>query len=342
MFDEFTLCRARDTLTDAIKANCTGRASQQGNALLALCALLEATTEHLQGLDTGARRQAARNHTAWAHALLDLVSQCCGLIREEPPDRTHSFQWLLKASSGMLVRGCASTAVGGLLGLLHRRDPHCVVPLLEALAERLLAAEGGPTGQVLTGAGLAACVAAAVRLGLVDAASDAGVRAVVLRVVKQLLSACLGNTISEPNSIIAFKIMLKVPLEILCAAGKVGFCTMLNPVNDFHLRSRGDEELWQMVVNSCALFCQDLHAADPDTCSFETLASILSRLCRCDSPVPSMSPQRRIKPNTAATSTVEYACVAAASSGRSLLPPELSAWASWVPATDRSYNVLVS
>lgn len=240
---------ARDTLTDAIKANCTGRASQQGNALLALCALLEATTEHLQGLDMGARRQAARNHTAWAHSLLDLVSQCCGLTREEPPDRTHSFQWLLKASSGMLVRGCASTAVGGLLGLLHRRDPHCVVPLLEALAERLLAAEGGPTGQVLTGAGLAACVAAAVHLGLVDAASDAGVRAVVLRVVKQLLSACLGNTVSEPK-----------PGQLLCLALCLG---SLVPI------ARGDEELWQMVVNSCALFCQDLHAADPDTCSFE-------------------------------------------------------------------------
>ncbi|KAL1426003.1 hypothetical protein MTO96_003473 [Rhipicephalus appendiculatus] len=240
---------ARDTLTDAIKANCTGRASQQGNALLALCALLEATTEHLQGLDTGARRQAARNHIAWAHALLDLVSHCCGLTRGEPPDRTHSFQWLLKSSSGMLVRGCASMAVGGLLSLLHRRDPHCVVPLLEALAERLLAAEGGPTGQLLTGAGLAACVSAAVRLGLMDVSSDAGVRAVVLCVVKQLLSTCLGNTVSEPK-----------PGQLLCLALCLG---SLVPV------ARGDEELWQMVIDSCTLFCQDLHAADPDTCSFE-------------------------------------------------------------------------
>lgn len=240
---------ARDTLTDAIKANCTGRASQQGNALLALCALLEATTEHLQCLDMGARRQAARNHTAWAHALLNLVLQCCGLSREEPPDQMHYFQWLLKASSGMLIRGCASMAVGGLLGLLHRRDPHCVVPLLEALTERLLAAEGGPTGQLLTGAGLAASVSAAVRLGLVDAASDSGVRAVVLRLVKQLLYFCLGNTVSEPK-----------PGQLLCLALCLG---SLVPI------ARGDQELWQMVIDSCTRFCQDLRAADPDTCSFE-------------------------------------------------------------------------
>ncbi|KAH7963096.1 hypothetical protein HPB52_019561 [Rhipicephalus sanguineus] len=64
------------------------------------------------------------------------------------------------------------------------------------------------------------------------------------------------------------------------------------------------------------------------------LASILSRLSRCDSPVPSMSPQqRRIKLNAAATSAAEYARVAAASSGLSSLPLELAAWASWVPVT---------
>ncbi|KAL3182664.1 hypothetical protein MRX96_034577 [Rhipicephalus microplus] len=161
----------------------------------------------------------------------------------------HYFQWLLKASSGMLIRGCASMAVGGLLGLLHRRDPHCVVPLLEALTERLLAAEGGPTGQLLTGAGLAASVSAAVRLGLVDAASDSGVRAVVLRLVKQLLYFCLGNTVSEPK-----------PGQLLCLALCLG---SLVPI------ARGDQELWQMVIDSCTRFCQDLRAADPDTCSFE-------------------------------------------------------------------------
>lgn len=244
---------ARDALTEAIKANCTGRASQQGNALLALCALLEATTEHLQGLDTAARRHAARTHTAWVHALLDLVLECCGLspARQELPERggTHDFQWLLKASSGMLVRGCAYVAVGGLLGLLHRRDPHCVVPLVEALADRLLAAEGGPTGQVLTGAGLAACVAATVRLGLMDATSDAGVRVVVLRVIKQLLSTCLVNTHSEPK-----------PGQLLSLA--LCLCSLVQV-------ARGDEELHQMIIDSCTRFCKDLHAADPDACSFE-------------------------------------------------------------------------
>ncbi|KAL1444343.1 hypothetical protein MTO96_029916 [Rhipicephalus appendiculatus] len=66
----------------------------------------------------------------------------------------------------------------------------------------------------------------------------------------------------------------------------------------------------------------------------KTPVSILSRLSRCDSPVPSMSPQqRRIKANAAATSAAEYARVAAASSGRSSSPLELSGWASWVPAT---------
>lgn len=257
---------ARDALTEAIKANCTGRPSQQGNALLALCALLEATTEHLQGLDTGARRQAARNHTAWAHALLDLVSDCCGLAQEEPPDRggAVSFQWLLKASSGMLVRGCASMAVGGLLGLLHRRDPHCVVPLVESLANRLLAAEGGITGQVLTGAGLAACVAASVRLGLMDAVSDAGVRTAVLRVVKQLLSTCLVNTLGEPK-----------PGQLLSLA----LCLV-----SLVQVARGDEELRQMVIDGCTHFCQDLHAADPDACSFEVR-------CTCTSVVVSSAAQ---------------------------------------------------
>lgn len=256
---------ARDALTEAIKANCTGRASQQGNALLALCALLEATTEHLQGLDTGARRQAARTHTAWVHALLDLVLECCGLSpsRQEPPEKggTLSFQWLLKASSGILVRGCASMAVGGLLGLLHRRDPRCVVPLVEALADRLLAAEGGPTGQVLTGAGLAACVAAAVRLGLMDAMSDAGVRGVVLRVIKQLLSTCLLNTLSEPK-----------PGQLLSLA--LCLCSLVQV-------ARGDEELQQMVIDSCTRFCQDLHAADPDACSFEVRCVCTSLVVCC-------------------------------------------------------------
>ncbi|KAH7946840.1 hypothetical protein HPB52_004965 [Rhipicephalus sanguineus] len=65
-----------------------------------------------------------------------------------------------------------------------------------------------------------------------------------------------------------------------------------------------------------------------------TLASISLRLSRCDSPVHSMSPQkRRIEPNTAAAAAAEYARVAAASSRRSLSPRKLSAWASWVPAT---------
>ncbi|KAH7959128.1 hypothetical protein HPB49_008469 [Dermacentor silvarum] len=130
---------ARDALTEAIKANCTigrgyllkrsihalhrGRASQQGNALLALCALLEATTEHLQGLDTGARRQAARTHTAWVHALLDLVLECCGLSpsRQEPSERagTLSFQWLLKLGENrkefVCVCVCARVCAWGLL-----------------------------------------------------------------------------------------------------------------------------------------------------------------------------------------------------------------------------------
>lgn len=53
----------------------------------------------------------------------------------------------------------------------------------------------------------------------------------------------------------------------------------------------------------------------------KTLASILSRLSRCDSPVPSMSPQqRRIKPNAAVTSAADYARIATASFGRSSSP----------------------
>ncbi|KAH7952409.1 hypothetical protein HPB52_022839 [Rhipicephalus sanguineus] len=59
-------------------------------------------------------------------------------------------------------------------------------------------------------------------------------------------------------------------------------------------------------------------------------AEAVKPLTRCDSPVPSMSPQqRRIKPNAAAISAAEYARVAAASLG--ILGP-----------CDRSYNVLVS
>ncbi|KAH7944591.1 hypothetical protein HPB52_021509 [Rhipicephalus sanguineus] len=59
----------------------------------------------------------------------------------------------------------------------------------------------------------------------------------------------------------------------------------------------------------------------------EQLANLAMR--QCDSPVPSMSPQeRQIQPNAAATSAEEYARVAAASSGRSSSPLELSAWAS--------------
>lgn len=253
---EATSCLwARDMLTEAIKANCSGRASQQGNALLALGALLEATAEHLQGLDTGARRQAGRSHTAWAHALLDLLMDCCGL---PPPtqarqggDHEH-FQWLLKASSGMLVRGCAAAAAGGLVALLHRRDPHCLGPLLETLAVRLQAAEGGPTGQALTGAGLAACVVAATRLGLVDAASvaqDGSVRSIVLRFVEKLMSTCLQNSMCEPKAGQLLCLAL-----CLCSLGRV---------------ARDDEMVRQMVISGCTRFCQDLHEADPDACSFE-------------------------------------------------------------------------
>lgn len=275
---------ARDALTEAIKENCTGRASQQGNALLALCSLLEATGEHVQGQDpTAAAAQAAHlsssGHAQWASALLDLVLDSCltaprggrGGYEASSCERGGGpFSWLLKGSvkSGLasaLGRGCAAVAAGGLLGLLQRRDPRCVVPLVEGLASRLEAGEGGATGQTLTGTGLAGCVAAAAHLGLLEEASSetAGLRSVVLRVVKNLMSTCLGNDLCEPK-----------PGQLLCLA--LCLCTLSR-------MAATDKTMREVVIDGCARFCQDLRGADPDACSFEVRCVCTSLVVCCAS-----------------------------------------------------------
>ncbi|XP_077535425.1 focadhesin isoform X2 [Haemaphysalis longicornis] len=273
---------ARDALTEAIRENCTGRASQQGNALLALCSLLEATGEHVQGQDpTAAAAQAAHlsssGHAQWASALLDLVLDSCLTSPrgerggyEASFERAGPFNWLLKGSvksglSSALGRGCAAVAAGGLLGLLHRRDPRCVVPLVEGLANRLEAGEGGATGQTLTGVGLAGCVAAAAHLGLLEEASSetAGLRSLVLRVVRNLLSTCLGNDLCEPK-----------PGQLLCLA--LCLCTLSR-------MAVTDEAMREVVIDGCARFCQDLRGADPDACSFEVRCVCTSLVVCCAS-----------------------------------------------------------
>ncbi|CAN7937752.1 unnamed protein product [Ixodes hexagonus] len=256
---------ARDMLTDAIKKSCIGRASLQGNALLALSALLVTVMEYYNGLDTASKQHASRasdhvSPTDWTNAGLEIVSAC---LNDKLDYRGNMFEWIFKArrilglhytinttkagsSAASLLRGCAAVSMRWILPYLHQRDPKALASLLEQMMNHLHT-EQSKTTQLFVGIGLGAFVQAAAREGILETSEETGGKGLVVYLTKNLTAACFAGDDSEPR-------VGDLVCLTLCLSG---------------LSQARDEELKNLVLKACAQFCELLHTMDPRSCSFE-------------------------------------------------------------------------
>ncbi|XP_064474956.1 focadhesin-like [Ornithodoros turicata] len=246
---------ARDSLTEAIKKNCFGRATQQANALLALSALLVTVSEYHSGLDIALKQSAADDTThippsEWTKAVLDLIISC---IDSDYGHAVKMFDWIFKSSTkstsggSTLLRSCASVSASWVVPYLHQKDPKLVPSLLEKLMNQL-ALESSKPAQLLLGIGLGFFIQATSREGLLESTRESGgTKGLVKYIVKNLMSSCFDNGDTEPKA-------GDLLCLTLCLSG---------------LSQSRDEEMRNLVLVACAKFCEVLHAMDSRMCSFE-------------------------------------------------------------------------
>ncbi|XP_029829078.2 focadhesin [Ixodes scapularis] len=245
---------ARDMLTDAIRKSCIGRASLQGNALLALSALLVTVMEYYNGLDTASKQHAshASDHvspTDWTNAGLEIVSAC---LNDKLDYRGNMFEWIFKnstkagSSAASLLRGCAAVSTRWILPYLHQKDPKALSILLEQMMNHLNT-EQSKTTQLFVGIGLGSFVQAAAREGILETSEGTGGKGLVAYLTKNLTAACFAGEDSEPR-------VGDLVCLTLCLSG---------------LSQARDEDLKNTVLKACAQFCELLHTMDSRSCSFE-------------------------------------------------------------------------
>lgn len=241
-------------LTEAIRKSCIGRASLQGNALLALSALLVTVMEYYNGLDTASKQHAshASDHVSpsdWTSAGLEIVSAC---LNDKLDYRGNMFEWIFKnstkvgSSAASLLRGCAAVSTRWILPYLHQKDPKALSSLLEQMMNHLNT-EQSKTTQLFVGIGLGSFVQAAAREGILETSEETGGKGLAVYLTKNLTAACFAGEDSEPR-------VGDLVCLTLCLSG---------------LSQARDEDLKNMVLKACAKYCELLHSMDSRSCSFE-------------------------------------------------------------------------